>query len=215
MNQQPLPPDTFTPSLQQAYFSPKEDKPAPCTNSTAHWQFLNYFFTQLSLKQGVWEWKEDAVNAVREEMQQMHDLNVFQPVNKDSLTREDLCRALRAIIFLKKKRCGRIKACACTDGRKQRLLYSKEDASSPTVRTESVLLTLLIDAMEGRDVAIVDVPGAFLQARLDEIVHLCLIGLLADLMIKISPETYAPKAFKNNKGETVLYVILTRALYGC
>ena len=148
-------------------------------------------------------------------MQQMHDLNVFKPVDHTTLTRDQLRQALRTIIFLKMKRCGRIKARACADGRKQRSLYSKEDASSPTVRTESVLLSLVIDAMEERDIAIVDVPGAFLRARLEEIVHVCLRGFLADLMVDIAQETYGPFAYKDNNGETVLYIRLTRALYGC
>ena len=42
----------------------------------------------------------------------------------------------------------------------------KEDASSPTVSTEAVMLTCVIDANENRDVAIVDIPNAFVQLLL-------------------------------------------------
>ncbi len=35
----------------------------------------------------------------------------------------------------------------------------KEDASSPTVSTEAVMLTCVIDANENRDFAIVDIPN--------------------------------------------------------
>ena len=53
-------------------------------------------------------------------------------------------------------------------GNKQRGYIGKEDASSPTVATESVLLTCIIDAEEGRHVAAIDVPSAFAQTRVEE-----------------------------------------------
>ena len=55
----------------------------------------------------------------------------------------------------------------CADGSSQRQ-YLKQDESvaSPTASLESIITTLLIDAHEGRDVAIFDVPGAYLHADL-------------------------------------------------
>ena len=37
---------------------------------------------------------------------------------------------------------------------------------------ESVLITAVVDAYEHRDVAIVDIPGSYLSADMDEEVHL-------------------------------------------
>ena len=74
-------------------------------------------------------------------------------------------------MFLKEKWSGKIKGCGCTDGRKQRNLYSREESTSPTVSLESVFLTSVIDAKEGRDVVLADIPGAFMQAEQDDIVH--------------------------------------------
>jgi hypothetical protein len=48
-------------------------------------------------------------------------------------------------------------------GSKQRDYISKEYASSPTVATESVLFSCIIDAEEEWDVAVVDIPNAFVQ----------------------------------------------------
>ena len=208
-----LPPDHLTPSVRSTFGM--KGMHAPHEGSTTNAHMLHYLMTQLSLKQGIKVWKQAGVDAVHKEMKQMHDLNVFEPVDKSTLTKAQLRQALRTIIFLKQKRCGRIKARACADGRKQRLLYSKEDATSPTVKTESVLITALIDAIEERDVAIVDIPGAFLRAMLEEVVHVCLRGLLAEIMVEISKETYGPYIFYDKNGEAVLYVKLTRALYGC
>jgi hypothetical protein len=64
-------------------------------------------------------------------------------------------------MFLKKKRCGTIKARGCADGRKQRETTNKEDASAPTVLIKAVMLSATIDAMEEHDIATVDIPGAF------------------------------------------------------
>ena len=64
-------------------------------------------------------------------------------------------------MFLKQKKSGEIKARGCADGRKQRGYVQKENSSSPTVSTEALLLSSVIDAKEGRDVAFVDIPGRF------------------------------------------------------
>ena len=50
-------------------------------------------------------------------------------------------------------------------------VHNKEEAASPTVSTEAVFLTAIIDALEGRDTAIVNLPGAFMQANMDDLVH--------------------------------------------
>jgi hypothetical protein len=50
-------------------------------------------------------------------------------------------------------------------GNKQRDYISKEDASSPTVATESVLMSCLIYAEEEWYVAAVDIPNAFVQTH--------------------------------------------------
>ena len=52
----------------------------------------------------------------------------------------------------------KIKGRGCADGRKQRDWISKEDTSSPTVSTEGLMLSCMIDAMEGREVATTDIP---------------------------------------------------------
>jgi hypothetical protein len=50
-------------------------------------------------------------------------------------------------------------------GNIQQDYLSKEEASSPTAATESVLLMSVVNAMENRDVAIIDIPNAFIQTR--------------------------------------------------
>ena len=50
-------------------------------------------------------------------------------------------------------------------GNNQRGHIDKTDATSPTAALESVLLTSTIDAKEGRDVDIIDIPNAFVTKR--------------------------------------------------
>jgi hypothetical protein len=70
-------------------------------------------------------------------------------------------------MFLKLKRDGKIKGRTIAGGNKQCDYISKEDDISPTFATEAVLLSCIIEAEEHRDVAIVDIPNAFVQTRVE------------------------------------------------
>ena len=146
-------------------------------------------------------------------MKQLHDRKTIRPRMSKDLTGQEKRRALAYLMFIKEKRCGTIKARGCADGRKQRLYKTKEGTSSPTVRTESLLLSCVIDAKEKRQVMTCDVPGAFMQVDVDEVVHVRLVGALAELLTKVNPELYAKYMAKEN-GKSVLYVQLQKALYG-
>jgi hypothetical protein len=52
------------------------------------------------------------------------------------------------------------------------------------------MITATIDAHEGRDVDVVDVPGAFLSADMDEYFLMTIKGQLAELMVKAAPNIY-------------------------
>ena len=68
---------------------------------------------------------------------------------------------------VKEKRDGTIKGRTVAGGNKQCRYISKEDASSSTVASESVLLSCIIDAEEGQDVAVIDIPNAFIQTHVE------------------------------------------------
>jgi hypothetical protein len=78
-----------------------------------------------------------------------------------------------------------------------------------------VLITSTIDAFEGRSFAIVDVPGAFLTADMDEEVYMCLRGRLAELMINTAPDIYSKYVPIVPDNKSIMYVKLQKALYGC
>jgi hypothetical protein len=168
---------------------------------------------QMSMKRGLKVFGEDGVEAVKKEMLQLHERKVMEPKHATELTQEQRREALAYLMFLKRKRCGKIKGRGCADGRKQRAYITREDAASPTVATESVFLTTVIDALEGRDVAVLDVPGAFMQADMDELVHVRFTGKMVDLLMEIDQKMYGPCVVKEGK-ETVMYVELLKVLYG-
>ena len=102
-------------------------------------------------------------------------------------------------------------------GNKQRNTIEKEDNASPTAALESVLLTSTIDAAEERDVAVIDIPNAFIQIRIknnEDRVVLLFRGNLANLLIKTAPEIYRKHITINKNGETVMYVRALNAIYG-
>jgi len=161
--------------------------------------------------------KEDlAVEAIMKELQQIHDMQGFQPKHWYEMTKEERTSALNYLMYLKEKRNGIIKGRGCADGRPQRLYTTKMEASSPTVRQASIMLTCMIDAFEKRDVATADIPGAFLQTKWPEDkkdVHVMLDGEMAMLLAKIDPPTYQ-EFVHHRRGEPYIYCRLNVALMG-
>ena len=117
---------------------------------------------QISLKPDLRTFGNGGMKAVEKEMCHLHGRDVIMPVHKHCLTPKQRKEALAYLIFLKCKHCGKIKGCGCADGRKQRAYIAKEESTAPTVSTEAVFLTAMIDALENRNVAVLDVPGAFM-----------------------------------------------------
>jgi len=168
---------------------------------------------QMSAKAGLKKFGKKGADAIVAEMEQLHYRRVLKPMLGKDLTREEKKKALQYLMFLKQKRCGKIKARGCADGRKQRVYKTKEETRSPTVRTESLFLSAIIDARERRRVVTCDIPGAFMQADMDEVVHVRFDGPLAQLLTRVDPNTYT-KYLQQENGKDVLYVQLQKALYG-
>ena len=173
--------------------------------------------TQLSLKAGLKTWGKEAKKAVHKEMQQLHFRDTFKPMHWNELNHAQKQSILESHMFLKEKRTGEIKGRTVAGGNKQREFLSKEEVSSPTVATESVLLTCIIEADEGRDVATIDIPNAFIQTRIDDEKDMAIIkirGLLVDMLVDIAPDVYKPYVTTDKKGVKQLIVQCLNAIYG-
>jgi hypothetical protein len=173
--------------------------------------------TQLSLKTGLREWGDTATKAARSEMKQLHFRDTFKPYKWNELTHTQKKSVLESHMFLKQKRDGKIKGRTVAGGNKQRDYISKEEASSPTVATESVLLTCIVDAEEHRDVAVIDIPNAFIQTRIEnekDMVFIKIRGVLVDMLVDIAPDVYKLYVSTDKKGTKQLLVQCQNAIYG-
>ena len=81
------------------------------------------------------------------------------------------------------------------------------------VSLEALLLSLMIDAKEERDVAREDVSGAFLHGDMDDFVILKMVRNAVDILCKVNPEFDKYVVTENRK--RVIYLQLLKALYGC
>ena len=165
---------------------------------------------QVPICRGLKLFGSQGISTVKAELQQLHDLKVMEA---KPLTTTQKWEALGYLMFLKRKRSGKIKARGCADGRPQRAYIPQEDARAPTVSTEAVFMTGVIDAMENRTVAVVDIPGAFMQADMDPGVYMRIEGAMAELLMEIDYDMYHPHMVME-KGKPVIYVELLKALYG-
>jgi hypothetical protein len=154
---------------------------------------------------------------VEAEAKQLHWRNSFRPVHWKDVNKERRKQILELHVFVKKKRTGQIKAHKVAGGNKQRDLISKENASSPTVATESVLLTSLVDAQENRDIAIGDIPNAFIQTVMEnneDKVIMRIRGHMVDVLVKVAPRVFGPYVLTDKQGRKQLLVKCLNAIYG-
>jgi hypothetical protein len=91
--------------------------------------------------------------AFRTEVKQIHMRNSFIPKHWEELTPKQKSNNLPSFIFFEEKKSGLDKGRLVLNGAMQRGHITKEEASSPTAFEESIVLTSIVDAKEGRDVA--------------------------------------------------------------
>ena len=159
---------------------------------------------------------DQAKEVILSELMQMIQKSVWTPVRTESLTEKERSGIIRSSMFLKEKFLAngefeKLKARLVADGNMQdRTLY--EDLSAPKASTCSVFGVLAIAAKQGRCTAVIDIGGAFLQAKMtgEVAVYMRLDRLMTAMLTQLdaSYESYVDK-----KGR--LTVRLDRALYGC
>ena len=172
-----------------------------------------FIMTQMTAKEGIKRFGKAAEVALMQEFAQLENLDAYEALDAKLLTRTQRRAALRAINLIKKKRDGKLKGRTVADGSVQRSLYDKSETASPTVATDALLLSIIIDAHEGRDVATADVAGAYLKAYMTDFVIMKFTGESVDILCEMNPEHV--KFVTIEKGVKVLYVRLIKALYGC
>ena len=155
------------------------------------------------------------------ELSQIDDFETYRPLHKHELSKQDRRDALEPMIKVTEKRADeeghcKIKSRMVADGSKQRSYegYEKSDGSSPTARTDSVIMTGVVDAHERRNIAIIDVENAFLQSENDQRIIMAIRGQTAELLVRLNPDLYRPYIWYTKKGVSMFYVQIEKALYG-
>ena len=177
------------------------------------------FAQQYVIQKGLKKFGKRGEDAVNKELDQLHRRNCFVPVDVSTMNAKEKKRAQAALMLLTEKRDGSVKGRCVYNGKPTREWLSKDDAASPTVATESLMITATIDATEERDVMTAVVPNAFILTKMPELekgadrILMKITGVLVDLLVKIAPEVYGPFVVMEN-GKKVLYVQILMVLYG-
>ena len=83
-------------------------------------------------------------------MKQLHQCAVFQPIHINSLSDTEKARAMESLICSTEKHDGTIKGQTCANRSVQQDYMTKDEASSPTVMMESILITATLESAENR-----------------------------------------------------------------
>ena len=80
------------------------------------------------------------------------------------------------------------------------------------------MITAALESKEGRDVAIIDIPGSYLHTYVDkhgeQIIIIFLKGKLVELMVMVYKNMYRKHVTYEKKGNAMLYVEMNKALCG-
>jgi hypothetical protein len=68
------------------------------------------------------------------------------------------------------------------------MVYDKSETASPTVAMDVLLLSILIDAHEGRYLATADMAGAYLKAKMDDLVLMKFTCKTVNMLCILNPE---------------------------
>ena len=138
-------------------------------------------------------------------------------LSSENLTWDIRKQALGYLMFLQRKQSGKTKGRGWANGRPQREHINKEESSLPIVSLYVLMGSCVMDAMEGRKVITVNIPGAFLQGNWpqDEYPGYIMFGGIMVNMICENDPKYIDKILwsKDNK-KKFLNGRLIKAVYG-
>src|SRR5210317_2147905 len=177
-------------------------------------------FASMSAKKGIDKYGKEAEQKLISEFAQLLEYSVFHGRHANELTTDEKRGAANMINSVEEKlNRGHteenpvLRARSVFNGRVQRGLYTKEETASPTVSQDAFAITAIIDAIEKRDVAVTDIKGAYLNAKMKDMVIMRISGPEVDLFCSLDPDLKEFVIERN--GKKTLFVQLDKALYGC
>lgn len=169
----------------------------------------------ISLRAGMKRFGKRAIDAMNKELASIIDeKRAATPVRLSELSNRQRKKVVRSMLFFKEKFTHgvfeRLKARLVANGAQQdRGLYPNH--SSPTASLECIFMVLAIAAKERREVAVVDIGTAYLNAEMgDEEVFIETDPFLTRWLLRYKPSL---EPFTDKGGK--MFFRLTKALYGC
>ena len=138
------------------------------------------------------------------------------PLHMKDLNKEQKNTILEYQLFLKEKRYGTLKSRKLAGVDNLIDFIIKKDNRSPTVTTESVLLTYIVDTENYRYVITLDITNAFEQTHIKDDKDTAIInirGVLVDIMLEIAPYIYVLYGITNRTGVKQLIFQYQNAIY--
>jgi hypothetical protein len=108
-------------------------------------------FTQMTTTARIRKHGKVAKASQMKEFAQLEDLKVYHSVLASRLKHQQQRDTLRAVNLIDEKRDGSLKGRTCADCRRQRTRYDKAQTTSPTVSSDSLIVSVIDDAYEDRD----------------------------------------------------------------
>ena len=130
-------------------------------------------------------------------------------LSSKNLTWDIRKQALWYVMFLKRKRSGKMKGRGCANGRPQQEYITKFESRSPTVLLYALMDSCLMEAMDGRKVITIDTPGVFQQGDWPQDEHpgyIMFKGIMVDIICEIDP-SYHDKAIQSKEGKRSFYTV--------
>ena len=160
--------------------------------------------------------KEAEAALIVAEFAQFENLNAYESIDPRSVAKDQNECALRAInLLMKEKRDGRLKGQTVADRRPQGTIYEKAESASPTTMpTDALVLSIITDAHEERDVlATADVAGVYLKADMDDFVSMKVTNDSVDILCN---SNLKHKQFVTKTDDIKLwYLRFIKAIFGC
>lgn len=148
----------------------------------------------------------------------MYERKFFKVIEVSEIPCQKRMCAQEGLMLLTRKRSGSVKCRLAYNGKKTIDWISKENTSSPTVGTDSIMMTVAFDAHERQDVMRSDVPNAFIQIDapvkdVGERVIMKICGKLVDWLVDIDPGEHKNLVVIENN-QKVIYLMIQKAIYG-
>jgi hypothetical protein len=156
---------------------------------------------------------EAVSNAIYQEVSEIVQRDVFEPINASAMSEEDRKGTLRSFLLLSEKtdpkgQFERVKARLVANGAEQ---LTWEETSSPTASVSTLFMVCSVAASRGYQIATSDIRNAYLNAKLPSKMN---IILKLDKRVSDVIVTHWPK-FQSSVRDGAMYVRLRGALYGC